>query len=338
MALAAVGAVQALLPSVDSYLNAQSGRAAQRYTTGELFTAVNRMAGLRRLEDPGFHDRLNVAQQVGSNGPGQILSSCVAVGQAGLTMAGFLVTLALISPFIAAVVLLAAIPGLVTELGLSRRRVALIYGFSHAQRRQFFYASLLVDYAAAKEIRLFGLGNFFRLRLLGELRSIQRASERLDRRQLAVYTGLAALGAFIAAGGLLWAAFAAARGRLSVGDVSIFVAALGAVSTSLGTMIANGAGAYQALLMFRTYRDVVAGEPDLAQPPQPAAVPALRSSILAVIPASVPELQKRTRSIDATRSQMSAASSTCAAERAGHALPSRTALLTALTIGGYALP
>ncbi len=41
-----------------------------------------------------------------------------------------------------------------------------------------FYASLLTDYAAAKEIRLFGLGGFFQRRLLTELRAIHRASER----------------------------------------------------------------------------------------------------------------------------------------------------------------
>lgn len=138
-----------------------------------------------------------------------------------LTLIGFLITLAVLSPVIAVTLLLAAIPGIFSELGISRRRVALMSGLSHAQRRQHFYASLLTEYAAAKEIRLFGLGAFFKRRLLDELRAIHRASEQVDRRALAVYTGLAVLGALVAAGGLLWAVLAAARGQLTVGDVAV---------------------------------------------------------------------------------------------------------------------
>ena len=278
--LAAIGGLQALAPSAAQYLSAQSDRASQRLTTTELFAAVNRMAGLRRIEDPEFHNRISVAQQVGYSAPGQILTGATAIAQAGLTMAGFLVALALFSPVIAAVVLLAAIPGIYCEIDISRRRVAVLTGLSHAQRRQIFYANLLTELAAAKEIRLFGLGGFFGRRLLGELRAIQRANERVDRRALAVYTALALLGALIAAGGLLWAVLAAARGQLTVGDLAIFVAALGSVTASLATMISSAAIIGRALLMFRSYAEVVAQEPDLPEPDRPVPVPALRRGIV----------------------------------------------------------
>jgi ATP-binding cassette subfamily B protein len=277
--LAVVGGVQALLPSAGNYLAAQAGRAAQRYTTAELFTAVSRLAGLRRIEDPAFHDQLNLAQQAGSAAPGQIFGGGVTIVQSALTMAGFLVTLALLSPLIAVIVLVAAVPGLFTEVGISRQRVALISGLSHAQRRQYFYANLLTDYAAAKEIRLFGLGAFFKGRMLDELRRIQQASQRVDRRQLAVYTGLALLGGVIAAGGLLWAGFAAEAGRLSVGNLSIFIVALGSVTSSLNSMVMSAAMTYQSVLMFRSYQGVVNQGPDLPSPPEPAPAPPLRRGI-----------------------------------------------------------
>jgi ATP-binding cassette subfamily B protein len=244
-----------------------------------LFTAVGRLAGLRRLEDPGFHDRLNVAQQAASSAPGQIFSGGVNITQAAVTMAGFLITLAVLSPLIAAIVLLAAIPGLYSEFSISRQRAAMFTGISHAQRRQLFYANLLTDCAAAKEIRLFGLGDFFARRLMRELRAIHRANERVDRRALAIYTGLALLGALVAAGGLLWAVFAAARGRMTVGDVSMFVAAVGSVASALNVIVSNAALTYQAVLMFRSYREIAAQGPDLPQPPRPLPVPALRRGI-----------------------------------------------------------
>jgi ATP-binding cassette subfamily B protein len=279
ISLGVVGAGLALLPNAGQYLSARSTRATQRHTTTELFTAVNRLAGLRRLEDPGFYDRLNVAQQAGSSAPGQIFGNGVIIVQAFLTLAGFLVTLAVLNPVIAAVVLLAGIPAVYSELAISRRRAALMSGLSHSQRRQSFYANLLTDYAAAKEIRLFGLGAFFMHRMLAELRSIQRANERVDRREFVVYAGLASLSTAIAAIGLLWVVFAAAAGRLTVGDVSIFVAALGSVTSTLSGIIASAAMTYQALLTFRSYRAVVAEGPDLAKPVTAVPPPALRHGI-----------------------------------------------------------
>ena len=64
-----------------------------------------------------------------------------------------------------------------------------------------------------------------------------------------------------------------------MGDVSMFVAALGAAGAAL-TMIVNQAGmAYQAVLTFRSYTDIVAEGPDLALPADPAPARALRRGI-----------------------------------------------------------
>ena len=62
----------------------------------------------------------------------------------------------------AVVVLAATVPGIAAEAGVARRHAAMLEGISHAERRQYFYASLLSSLAAAKEIRLFGLGDLLR--------------------------------------------------------------------------------------------------------------------------------------------------------------------------------
>ena len=81
-------------------------------------------------------------------------------------MTGFLAALLVLSPLMAVVVLAATIPGIAAEAGVARRRAAMLEGISHAERRQYFYANLLSSLAAAKEIRLFGLGLFFQRRML----------------------------------------------------------------------------------------------------------------------------------------------------------------------------
>jgi ATP-binding cassette, subfamily B, bacterial len=264
------GALTASLPALTQYLGAQSGRAIQRRTVLELFTAVTRLAGLRRLEDPAFQDELQFAQQASSSSPGQAVSGTLIVVQSSLTLAGFLVTLAVLSPVLTAIVVMAAVPAIFLERGAARRLAAIMRGITHAQRRQFFYANLLYDIRAAKEIRLFRLGGFFRGRMMAELIAAQRDSQRGDRRVLTVSATLALSGALVAGGGLLWAVLAAANGRLTVGDVSLLVAALASVSTALATIIGVAARIYQSLLMFGSYLDVLATPSDLPVPAIPA--------------------------------------------------------------------
>jgi ATP-binding cassette subfamily B protein len=279
VAIAAAGGVLEMVPAFGQYLGAQSGRAIERLATTELFGAVGRFAGLRRLEDPAFLDRLNMAQRVSTSAPGQVFTSISGAVQSALTMTGFVTALLVLSPVMAAVVLAATVPGLAAEAGVARRRAAMLEGISHAERRQYFYANLLSSLAAAKEIRLFGLGLFFRQRMLAELRAIQRAGQRVDRREVVVYSLLAALSAIVSGAGTWWVVSAAASGRLTVGDVSIFLAALGAAGSAL-TMIVNQAGlVYQGVLTFRSYTDIVAEGPDLALPADPAPACPLRRGI-----------------------------------------------------------
>jgi ATP-binding cassette, subfamily B, bacterial len=279
VALGVAGGATAILPRISQYLSAQSGRSVQRDATSRLFMAVTRLSGLRSLEDPAFQDKLRFAQQAGASGPGQVLSGGIAIAQSAVTLAGFLVTLVVLSPVLAAIVTAAVIPAVFLQRGIARRQAAVLRGITHAQRRQYFFASLLSGVTAAKEIRLFGLGPFFRTGLLDELEQAQRASTRVDRRVVAVEAALAAISAAVTAGGLLWAVSAAAAGHLTIGDLSMLVTALAAAGGTLASMITSASLMYQALLMFESYREVLAAPPDLPVRDDPVPVGSLRLGI-----------------------------------------------------------
>lgn len=277
--LAVAGGVAAVLPSLSQYLTAQSARAIERLTTMELFGAIAGLAGLRKLEDPVFLDRLNMAQRVGMAGPGQAFNSATTVVQSALTVTGFLGALLVLSPVMAVILVVATIPWILVEVSIARRRAAMFEGTSQAERRQYFYANLLSSLEAAKEIRLFGLGLFFRRRMLDELRIIHRSGQQVDRRQAVAYSLLTTASAGIAGTGLWWAISAAARGRLTVGDVSLFVIALESAGAALSAIVSSAALGYQAVLTFRSYTGIVAEGPDLAQPAHPASPLPLRRGI-----------------------------------------------------------
>lgn len=265
-ALGVVGAIVAAQPHLTGYVDGVSGRALRLLVTGRLYTAVNSFAGLARLENPRFRDRLQLAESAGRLGPAHCVSGGLGVAQGALTLLGFLGSLLAVAPAMVLVVAVAAAPTTWVEIRLSRQRAALAWRLGHAERRELFYARLLTSLEAAKEIRLFGLGEFFTARLLRELRHVNRERNTMDRREMFGQATLALLAAAVAAGGLAWAITLAAGGRLTVGDVTLFVAAVAGVQTALGGMVAQGAGMHHALLLFDHYRAVVGAPPDLPEP------------------------------------------------------------------------
>ncbi|MEV0390582.1 ABC transporter ATP-binding protein [Nonomuraea sp. NPDC050643] len=277
--LAAAGLAVIVLPHVSAYVQAQLRRSLRLLIYDRLFRAVNAHPGLSRFENPGFHDTLRLAYESSHNAPDRLVVGALAIGQAIITFVGFVVTLFAVNPVMVAVIVIAALPSVRIELMLSRERAEVMWDVTPAMRRQVFFGDLLTRPEAAKEVRLFGLGDYLRTRMLDEVRGINGAERDIDRRTLRSQGVMALLGSVVAAGGLLWAILSAASGAISVGDVTVFVAAVAGVQAALTMIVSQWAGAHNALLMFGHYTAVVEAEPDLPVPAEPTQLPALRDGI-----------------------------------------------------------
>jgi ATP-binding cassette subfamily B protein len=277
--LAGVGVLSVVVPQAKQYAEAELGRSVALTASGNLLAALNRLIGLARFEDPRFRDRLQLAQQSGRGAPTQLLGAALGIGQGTITMAGFVGTLLATGPWMAVAVAVAAVPTFRAELAISRRRVQAMWDTSQTVRREIFYSRLLTEPQSAKEVRLFGLGGFFRRRVLRELGTAQAANRRVDRRELVVQGLLGLMGAVVAGAGLVWAVNAARTGRLTIGDVSVFVAAVAGTQSTLRSMVRGTATAHQALLTFDHYQAIVSGPPDLEVRARPAAPAPLRQGI-----------------------------------------------------------
>jgi ATP-binding cassette subfamily B protein len=272
VALAGAGVLLVVIAQLAKYLREELGRRVGLLTRARLFTATGRLSGLARLEDPAFQDRLRMAQQHSRQGPSAVVDGVLGAGQSAITLLGFVGALVTVSPLMAAVAVAAAVPALVAELRLSRRRAEVLAGITPAERREFFYAHLLTSLEAAKEARLFGLGPLFRKRMLAELGSANAALRALDRRELGTQGALGVLGAVVAGGGLVLAIAAARVGRLTIGDIAVFIAAVAGVQTALATIVDRFASTHHAVLLFAHYRAVTRAEPDLPEPARPTDV------------------------------------------------------------------
>jgi ATP-binding cassette subfamily B protein len=278
-ALAGLGVVTAVSPALTRYLRAEMSRRSSLAAQDRLFSAVDRFVGLARFENPHFLDRLRLAERSGSVAPNQAVDGVLGVVRSTVTASGFLGSLLVLSPVMAALVVAAAVPALLSELVLARRRAQMYWGLGPVERREIFYGRLLSGVEAAKEIRLFGIGAFLRQRMLAERRTGNAAKRSMDRREVRIQTGLGLLTAVVSGGGLMWTVGAAATGQLSPGDFTVFLAAVVGVQGVLASMAVQVAQTHEALLLFDHYLAVLKAGPDIPVPAAPRALPPLREGI-----------------------------------------------------------
>ncbi|MEU5821013.1 ABC transporter ATP-binding protein [Streptomyces sp. NPDC047803] len=269
----------AVVPAIGEYLRGQNSRAIRIRVQDELFDGVNRLPGLRHFENPVFQDELRLAQQAGSTAPDLLVGSAVNGLQALVTLAGFLATVFVLNPVLGVVTVVMALPLFHTQLAAGKRRARVLQDNMPRNRRQMFYGSLLSDTDAVKEIRLFGLQDFFRDRAGEELRTASAAESRTDLLNLFRRLPPLVLGVAVYGAGLLWAVRAVRAGTLTIGDVSMFLAATAGMQSGVAQLATTGSAAYQASITFGFFLGLKQVEPDLPRPAVDRALPPLARGI-----------------------------------------------------------
>jgi ATP-binding cassette, subfamily B, bacterial len=280
VALGGLGLVSAIVPHVRRYIDSELRRRLGLLVQDNMYRAINSFPGMSRFESPRFADKLQLAQQVANSTGNSFVSSVLVIGQALVSAAALGLSLYVISPAMAVLVAASAVPAVWAQVRNSGRQADLAWRASSTTRRQMFYAQLLTDQTAAKEIRLFGLGDFLHRRMLTEMRSIQRGQRALDRRIVRVEGLLSLLSSALSAAGLIWIIWRVANRELPIGDVTMFAAAIIGVQAAVSGAITAFAQLAQSMLLFSHYGDLVSMGPDLPLAAEPRPLPALREGIV----------------------------------------------------------
>jgi ATP-binding cassette, subfamily B, bacterial len=279
VALGSLGIAAAALPQGQIYLQGGVGRAVAVTMYERIYRAIGSWPGISRFESPEFADKLQLTRQLTDTAGSTLLASALAVVQSLVTAVTFMVALVIINPALAVVV--AGFDGLaiVANVANARQQARLWAENSGRARRQQSFSMLLSNPVAANEIRLFGLGDLLRGKILTELSAINSSERALSRRLLLLKSGLGGLSATIIAAGLLWIASQIVSHRLPVGDVSFFVLAAMGMQGAMNQIAMAMGSLTQAVTMFGAYRDVVSAPADLPVADPPLAVPELTEGI-----------------------------------------------------------
>ena len=274
--LAGVGVLTLLSQAMDPATRLVQQELTDHVTRGiqmHILRKSNSLVDIAFFESPRFHDLLQRAQQDANWRPIQMLNQLASLLRGVIGLLSMLTVLAAFAPLLAVAVVALALPTVVVQFR-HQRELHGLYNFQVPDVRHMnYYRSLLASKEHAKEIRLFGLGEFFLGRYVEKFDNYFRQHHRLRFAQWRRSTALAALAAVGTAGAYAYVVLQTLAGRLTIGGLTFYTSAVGQVQGNLSTIVFQVASLYENNLFVAHLFEFLALEPAMVPPPADQARP-----------------------------------------------------------------
>ena len=194
---------------------------------------VNSIIDIAILENPKFYDRLQRVQNDMTYRPIQILGLCAHIGRFAISLFSLSFLLAWLNPLLIVLIYAFSAPKIIQLLKHSYEFWDVITGDVPEVRRMRYYTQVLTNNLDGKEIRLFGLGSYFRSLFLDTFTTFHKRRQKVRLRHLIRNTLLATLAATGSILAYLYAAYSAILGRISAGDMAMYLGSIAQIESSL---------------------------------------------------------------------------------------------------------
>lgn len=174
------------------------------------------------LEDPDQQDKIHRAVQEASFRPNKLLSETLSLIMAVVSWIIIMAVFIKINWIIFVLLLIAVTPGFLIRLYFSGKLFRLNKSNSPKEREAFYYNRILTGIPFAKEIRLFGLGNFFNTRFSAIQGELHGKKNIILRKRLWLDILAQTFTVLLIFLSFAWVINLAVQGTLSAGTVVLF--------------------------------------------------------------------------------------------------------------------
>src|SRR5437773_1711640 len=224
-------------------------------------------------EDPASYDLLRRAQTDSINRPVQMISTAFGLVQTTLTFITMIALLVAVSPLLALLALLSPIPAFIADTRYGWRGYNIARWGSRLLRRMTYMVNLVTTDSFAKEVKLFGLGQYFieRYRLIASAFYESQRSQMV-RRYLTGFA-LGNISTIVTSFTYLYIALQAIAGHLSIGALTAYTQAAVSVQNSIQSILSGFSGMYEHNLYLNNLVELMAKQPSMPVAAEPKAVP-----------------------------------------------------------------
>jgi ATP-binding cassette subfamily B protein len=228
---------------------------------------------LQFYEDPASYDLLRRAQNDSINRPVLMIATAFGLLQTILTLVTMIVLLFGVSWILAVVVIISPIPAFIADTRYGWRGYNIARWGSRLLRRMTYMVNLVTTDSFAKEVKLFGLGQYFieRYRLIASAFYDTQRSQVVRR----YMTGFALgnISTIVTSITYLYIALQAIAGRLSLGSLTAYTQAAVQVQNSIQSVLSGFSGMYEHNLYLNNLVELMAKEPSMRVAAHPVPVP-----------------------------------------------------------------
>ena len=224
------------------------------------------------FEDAKSYDLIRQAQQEAAIRPVTMIENLYGLAQSVITFGSVVALLVALNPWVALAALAAPIPAFLVDARFGKMGFVVTMWSSPIRRRMQYLTTLVTTDTYAKEVKLFGLGEYFaeRFRVLGEV-FYRRLRRQVGARGLAG-TLLGTVTNLVTALTYLYVAVLAVQGRVSLGDLVMYTVAATTLQTSAQAMFNEITGMYENNLYLNTLYRMLDTEPAITRPARPVSL------------------------------------------------------------------
>lgn len=225
------------------------------------------------FEDPVFYDKMERARRQTTARLG-MLAGLAGMAQQMITLLSLLSAVILFSPWLLLLLVAATVPVFFGETRFAMLNYSMLYRYTPERRELDYLRYLGASSESAKEVKIFGLGNYLagRSRALFERFYEENKHLAIDRAIHGTLLNLMPTGAYYAAYAFI--IVKALTGVLTVGDLTLMVGAFSRSRTIMESLVSGLAGVSEQALFIKDLFDFFQTNPTISSPPD--AIPAPR--------------------------------------------------------------
>lgn len=221
-----------------------------------------------------FYDHLHRARYDAGHRPLALMENLGSLIQSGITLTAMTAVLLGFGPLLPVALLVSTLPALVVVLRQRLREHDLWLRATEDERRGWYYDWVLTSKEPAAEVRLFGLGRYFRAAYQTVRRRLRSERIRLARNYALNEFGARALALLITGGALAWMVWRAMLGFITLGDLALFYQAFNQGQQMMRSLLENVSQIYSNALFLENLFEFLGLEPQVKDPANPVPAPA----------------------------------------------------------------
>src|SRR5260221_1942305 len=220
-------------------------------------------------ESPEFHDRLHRARDEAGYRPVALLENAGSLLQSSTTLLAMAAILIPYGAWMACALVASSLPALLVVLRFAVRHHRWRQRSSADERRASYYDWMMTTAQAACELRLFGLGDYFRTAYQVLRARLRREHLRLAAEHAAAELGAAAFALLAAAGRLAWMLVRAVHGEATLGDLALFYLAFSQGQRLMRSLMGGVGQVYYNVLFLGNLFEFLDLRPNVRDPENP---------------------------------------------------------------------